>query len=386
MSEVKLMTKYCNRWLLLLIAVALAGVLVAGCGEEGAPETTQATEPATETTAAPTETTAAPTETTATGEVITLRYADQNPETGWEGSKAALPWVEQIEQATGGRVEIQPFMAETLFKGSDTWESLKAGLADFGWCFHGYWAGMTPLADVITLPFMPIDSAEQASTVLWQLYEEFPVIQDEFKDLHVVTAWTSSGYYPLTVNKKVESFDDLKGLKIRATGGPPTDVMKAMGATPVSMGMPDTYQALQTGVIDGILQNWEAMYSFRHYEVCKYITMVPIHVVYFTQSFNKASWDKLPADIQEAITSVGGLEGAKFWGRNMFDTAAEAVDKILQEQGKSVEHVTIPAEEVEQARQQFGEPLWEAWVTKMESEGHPEARDILNRALELLSE
>jgi len=32
--------------------------------------------------------------------------------------------------------------------------SYKTGVADIAWCFHGYWAGMTPLADVVALPFM----------------------------------------------------------------------------------------------------------------------------------------------------------------------------------------------------------------------------------------
>src|SRR5262245_62767149 len=47
----------------------------------------------------------------------------------------------------------------------------------------GYWPEQTPLSDVMSLPFMPIKSAEQGSEVLWKLYEKFPSIQKEYGDI-----------------------------------------------------------------------------------------------------------------------------------------------------------------------------------------------------------
>jgi TRAP-type C4-dicarboxylate transport system substrate-binding protein len=365
-----------KRWLVALFALIIVGALVAGCGQDTEPSTTAAG--GTETTAAGgTETTAA------SGEVIKLKYGAQNPETSWDAINAGKPWLAQLEEATGGKVKVQPFWAETLFKGPDAWESLKAGVGDFGWCFHGYWAGITTLADVVALPFMPIESGEEGSEILWTLYEEFPALAEQFKDNHVVTVWTSSPYYLMTTNKKIEKLDDLKGLKIRTVGGPPTEVMKAMGATPVSMGMPDTYQALQTGVLDGILQQSEAMYSYRQYEVLKYVTMVPVHAVYFSIAFNNAKWDGLPDDVKAAIESVGGLKGAKFWGANMFDSAVAEVDAKLAAEGYEVTKVTVADEEQTMWREKFGHPLWEDWVKKMESAGYSEARQILDRCVEL---
>ncbi|GAI39870.1 unnamed protein product, partial [marine sediment metagenome] len=89
--------------------------------------------------------------------------------------------------------------------------------------------------------------------------------------------------------------------------------------------------------------------------------------------------------VQKAIESVSGLEGSKFWGKNMFDSAAQAVDKIIKEGGYEVTYYTPPPEEVAKWSAIAGEPLWEEWVKKMEGEGHPEARDILNTTLGLIS-
>ena len=243
-------------------------------------------------------------------EVITLKYADQNPDTGWAGIHAAVPWLKQIETATKGAVKTQGFFSQSLFKGGDAWEALKSNQADFAWCFHGYWAGMTSLADVIALPFLPIPSAEKASEVLWKLYEKYPSIQKQFADNKVVLVWTASPYFLLSTKKQIKTMDDIKGLKVRTTGGPPTEMAKALGAVPTPMGMPDTYMNLDKGVIDAMLEPWESLYSFKHFEIAKYYTYIPFHVTYFSQSFSRASWDKLPKTVQDQIMSVGGLSGS----------------------------------------------------------------------------
>lgn len=376
---------------ILVLVMAVGAVALAGCGDEEPAATTAAptetTAAPTETTGAPTETTAAPTETTAapTGETIKLKYADQNAPTSWPGIHAATPWLDSIEQATNGQVKIERFFGQTLMTGADTWEGLKAGVSDLAWCMFQYWAGLAPLSEVMTLPFLPFDKGELGAAVLWQLYEEFPSIQAEFKDNHLISMWTSSPFYLLTTKKPVYKPEDMKGLKIRALGGPPTQLVEALGGTPVSMIMPDTYQALQTGVLDGILTNWESLYSFRHYEVGKYVTLVPFHAGIFGVAANNNSWEKLPDNVKQVFNEKGGMEGARFWGREKFDKCAEEVEAMIADGKIDLEFITPTPEEIETLwKQPYGEPLWEEWVKKMEAEGKTDARAILNRALELL--
>lgn len=383
-----------SRKLMLLSMLALVVILglslaLAGCG--GGDETTTTTgAPATTTSAGGTETTAAPsTETTAAppAEVIKLKYADQNAETGWVGQNAANPWLDKVEAATNGRVEFERFFGQTLMTGADTWEGLKAGIADLAWCMHQYWQNLTPLAEVLTLPFMPYDSGELGGKVIWTLYEEFPSIREQFAENHPLCLWTSSPFYLLTVKKPVYKPEDMKGMKIRTLGGPPTAMMEKIGAVPVGMPMPETYQALQTGVLDGILTNWESLYSFRHYEVGKYLTLVPFHTGLFGVSFNNDSWNKLPDDVKAQIESVSHVEGSRFWGANMFDSAAAAVEGILKDKGIQLEIITPTEEEIKTVwADVYGQPLWEEWVAKMEAAGHTDARAILDRALELLAQ
>jgi TRAP-type C4-dicarboxylate transport system substrate-binding protein len=317
------------------------------------------------------------------GQVIKMKLADQNATTGWGPVHALQPWAKNVEQAAKGKVKIEIYPSQTLAKGPDIWNAVKSGIADIGWCFHGYWAGMTPLADVISLPALPFTTAEKGSEILWKLYEKFPEIQKEFQDVKVLMLWTSHPYLLITTKKQVKTLEDIKGLKIRMTGGPPMDQMKALGGVPVLIPMPDNYISLQKGVIDGMGAPWEAIHGFRLYEVVKYYTRTPFPAVYFSMSMNKNKWNSLPKDVQKAMMSVSGLEGSKFWGHNFFDTAKEGVYEKAKEAGREIVYYELPQQELARWLEVGGKPIWKDWVKKMEAKGLTSAQKILDATLEL---
>ena len=72
---------------------------------------------------------------------------NQNPATGLSSINCVDPWLDKIEEATKGKVKIQRYYGQTLAKGKDMWNATKMGITDMGWCFHGYWPGLTPLSD-----------------------------------------------------------------------------------------------------------------------------------------------------------------------------------------------------------------------------------------------
>ena len=319
----------------------------------------------------------------ASAQEIKLTLADQNSPQGWGPSHALTPWIKQVEEAGKGRIKIEVFPSQTLIKGIDMWKGISSGIADIGWCVQGYWPEQTPLSDVMSLPFMPITSAEKGSEVLWKLYEKYPSIQKEYGPIQPLLLHTTSPNFLITSKKQVKTLDDLKGLKIRTLGGPPIEMAKALGASPGVLPMPDMYQALDKGVFDGAAVPWEAVHAFRLYEVAKNVTMVPFYASYFSLCANRQKIQSLPKDVRDILTSKGGLEGSKFWGKNFFDSAASGVEERVKAAGITLNRYDVPSAEVERWKKIAGEPQWDAWVKKMEGKGHKEARDILNSALEL---
>ena len=243
-----------------------------------------------------------------------LRLTTQNSENNLSSVKALKPWVDQVEKVTNGKVKIEVYYSQTLSSGKESWKAVTSGVADIGWCPQGYWPGLTPLTDVITLPGLPFETAEEGSAILWNLYDRTPAIQDEFKNVKVLVLHTSDPYMLITRDKPVKTLEDITGMKIRTFGSNLTLQVKKLGAVPVSIPMPDNYIALQKGVIDGLGTPWEAINGFRFFEVVDYYIQVPFGALYFSVSMNKNTWKKLDTETQKALMSVCGRDGSKFWG------------------------------------------------------------------------
>lgn len=319
---------------------------------------------------------------TASAAPITLTFSTQNPETAWGSEHAVRPWLKQIEDATNGKVKFKTYYSQTLNKGPDTWKAVKDGIADIGWCFHAYWPGMTSLSDVISLPNLPFKNSEEASGTLQKLYEKFPQIRDQYKDNHILFLYTTDPYFLITTKKQVKTLEDIKGLKIRMMGGPSTEQMKALGGVPVSVPMPDNYMAMQKGVTDGMGAPWEATLSFKLYETVKYYTLgTNFPVIYFSIAMNKKKWNSLPDDVKAAFNGASGYMGARFWGRNFFDTPRDACLAAAQKEGFETNIYTLPKEEQARWLKVGGKPVWDNWLARMKKEGHSNAQEILDYLL-----
>ena len=319
---------------------------------------------------------------TVSAKPITLTFSTQNPETGWGQVEALKPWLEQIEKAANGKLKFKVYYSQTLNKGPDTWKAVRDGIADVGWCFHGYWPGMTSLSDVISLPSLPFNTAEEASGALWKLYEKFPQLAEQYKDNHILLLYTTIPYFLITTKKQVKTLEDIKGLKIRMMGGPSTEMMKALGGVPVSVPMPGNYMALQKGVTDGMGAPWEAVESFRLYELVKYYTLgTKFPAVYFSIAVNKKKWNSLPDDVKAAINGASGYMGSRHWGRNFMDTAKEPTIAKAKKQGYEVNIYELPKAEQARWLEVSGKPTWDWWLAKMKKDGHPEAKEILDALL-----
>jgi TRAP-type C4-dicarboxylate transport system substrate-binding protein len=318
---------------------------------------------------------------------IKLTYSDHNPPNAWCTVNGTEPWLKRIEKATDGKVQIERYYAESLAKGTDAWMGLKTGVVDMAWCAQGYWAGVTPLSDVITLPFLPFKNGRQAGGILWKLREKYPEIQKEYADVHVLVFHATPPISLITSKKPVKTMEDLKGLKLRVLAGPPTDVFKAMGAVPVLLGMPDVYLAMQKGTIDGSGIPLGTLEIFNLYEVAKYWTHVPITTSYFTVSMNKAKWNSLPPDIQKAITSVCGYEGSRTYAYDFHDSYDQPVrkemDDWVKKGGQKLEEYDLPKAELDRWIEAAGRPVWDRWVAGMEAKGLP-GKAVLADTLKLI--
>ncbi|MBW2065869.1 MAG: TRAP transporter substrate-binding protein [Deltaproteobacteria bacterium] len=316
----------------------------------------------------------------AKGKPIELRISSWMPAKSVD-TAIAETWIKMVEERTGGRVHFTLYTAGALGSMKDQYDLVIRGVADLAFHTLSNNPGRHPISEVLHLPFV-IPSSEVGGKVFWQLYQEFPEIRAEFMEVKVIGLGTIDTWNFHTLRKPIHKMEDLKGLKFRVPGGIASEAVKALGAVPVGIPVPELYLALQKGVVDGTVMGWEGVKSFKIYELLKYYTDVGGFTT-LTQGFfmNKDSFNRLPKDIQKII---GEELGTRWWaeqkGKLFHDKWAEEGRALARKYGGTIYY--LPPEEKKRWVEKIL-PIRDEWVRKMEAKG-VSGRRILNRALELV--
>lgn len=164
----------------------------------------------------------------------------------------ALWWEDQVTQKSGGRIKFQNYYAELLVKSQDQLSGLKSGLFDIGVLNPLYWPSIMPLVNITEQPWTITEDATALNKAYLDLVAAAPV-QAELKasNLHFFYGVNPGGSRWIgTAKKPINALGDLKGLRLRETGGYATLLSKA-GANPVAISVPEVYDALSKGTLDG---------------------------------------------------------------------------------------------------------------------------------------
>ncbi|MDD3847553.1 MAG: TRAP transporter substrate-binding protein [Syntrophorhabdaceae bacterium] len=232
--------------------------------------------------------------------VFTLSFSNFFPVTH-KNSLIMADWCKEVEKRTKGRVKITYYSGSVLTPASQTYDGVVKGIADIGESVLSYTRGRFPLTEVIDLP-LGYKKAYAATKMINAYIKKFqPKEFDQVKVMYL----HAHGPGILFTKRPVRNLEELKGMKVRSTGFS-AKVAGALGASPVAMPQTESYDALRTGVVEGILNPIEAMKGWKIGEVVKY-TIENYGSAYTTSFFvvmNKSRWNALPPDIQKIIEGI----------------------------------------------------------------------------------
>lgn len=218
-----------------------------------------------------------------------------------DNSKIMEEYIKEIEKRTNGKVKITYYPGSTLTPAAQTYDNVVKGIADIGESCFAYTRGKFPLLETLDLP-LGYKNGVQATNLANAFYAKFkPKELDEVKVLFL----HAHGPGILSSKKPIEKLEDMKGKKIRATGLA-AKIVAALGAAPVGTTMPETYDALRTGVADGAMAPIEALKGWKWGEVVGSTTQ-NFGSAYTTAMFivmNKGKWNSLTPDVQKVFEEV----------------------------------------------------------------------------------
>jgi len=311
-----------------------------------------------------------------TGDRILLRYTAHVPSSHGLYAKVFVPWSAMVTEETGGRIQWEHYVDALLHGPLEGFKAIAADVTDYTHGYATYQPGSFHLTHGLQLPFL-FASPGVASLVSEELYPTY--LKAEYERMGVYLAHCdSTTAYDIISKTPVRLPEDMRGLKVRSTGGLMADILRQVGAIPVVLAAAETYTAFQRGIIDAVALGVPDMVAYRLYETGNYYLRVGLTHTVLQFALNPRTFDGLPPDLREQLYRLYRVHGQVAY-RNFYggDNLAAAVDTLRREGTE----IVAPAPEERRAWVDAVQPLEERFIEENERRGLP-ARAFVAEARE----
>lgn len=234
-------------------------------------------------------------------EPITINFAAFIPGSHPEITGFTKGFVNKAVELSKGRLAFKFRGGPETFATPDLPKVTQSGIVDFSINLAGVAETVCPGVGATILSRISVDDERMNGTYAYmdQLCNK--------GGLHYMGRLTPANdlqFFQLFLNKKVEKPEDLKKLKI-GTATAARALTEGWGAAVVNLQMTDYYTAMERNTVDGVssstLTNWVN-------SGCQAVTKYLVLPGYLQSSgfvmMNLNSWNKLPPDLQQAITEA----------------------------------------------------------------------------------
>ncbi|KUK63465.1 MAG: Extracellular solute-binding protein, family 7 [Desulfotomaculum sp. 46_80] len=250
-------------------------------------------------------------------------------------------WANLIKEKTDGRVEVEIYYTQQLYKDSQVIEAIQTGAIEAGCAYTFALATMIPEFEIFNMPMLFNTTAEQEK-MLNSRIGKILANKTETKGLKYL-GWF---YWPqedlgFVSTKEIKAPGDFKGLKIRGLSGVAAEWFKSLGASPAYISGAELYMAFQRGTVDAANGQLAGIIERKQYEVAPYMILsVSGGSMGSLPVINKKYFSKLPEDIQQAIIEASAEVTAK-----SAEYAVNAHNKYLEKAKELKINVYHPSEE-----------------------------------------
>lgn len=190
---------------------------------------------------------------------------------------ALVPYFDMVKEATNGEIEWKMVGGAQLANGPATPEAVGSNLMDAGLVMAPYQPRMLPATNLVfSQSLVGDDYLASVGAMNELLMLDCPECQAEFKknDAAGFIGYGTTPYMFLC-RGEVKTVEDLKGLKIRGSGGG-VNIIEIAGGTPVSMPPSDATSALERGTLDCVLGSVAWLTSFGYIDVVDSVIQSPM--------------------------------------------------------------------------------------------------------------
>ncbi len=278
-----------------------------------------------------------------------------------------LPLIEKINKESKGRLKMEFYPSMQLGgKVSDLIQQVEDGVVDIVITIPGATPSRFPLLQATELPFVNVGTSAGQTPAVLEWIQKY-LMANEFKGLKIIHIHSTDAAVLHTRNKAVKTAADLSGMKIRVPGRFVGEAVKILGGTPVGVALPEVYESLQRGQLDGMTINWAIMTPYKLQEVTKFHMETPLYQNPIMSLMSQASYDKLPADLKKVIDDNIGVAYSTGVAKKIDELTVPA-KKAITDAGNTLYSLT--PEELAKWRAAVA-PVYKLWVAEADKRGLP---------------
>jgi TRAP-type C4-dicarboxylate transport system substrate-binding protein len=289
--------------------------------------------------------------------------------------QVSLPWAEEVNEAGKGVLKINVVQGFTVVAPQNFYARVQNDVVQIVSGLQGSVGGVFPLTDVARIPYL-VEKAEFGSVAFWRLYET-GLLDSDYKDVHPL----SLDMFPqgvLHLVKPPKAIDDFAGLKLVANSKMTADIIEKLGATPITILIQETFQAMQRHTVDGTVTGYPAVRAFKFDEVAPYHLDAMLgggaHMVVMA----KKKWESLPAAVQKLLDSHSGEGLARRYGKANDDEWEQGRARLVAMSGQTV---VAPTPAQHEMFKRMMAPIADDWVKQ-----NPKGAEVLSKFRALLAQ
>jgi TRAP-type C4-dicarboxylate transport system substrate-binding protein len=219
-------------------------------------------------------------------------------------NRVGMPKIfKEIKEETKGEINWRIVPGGQLAGPKDSFQAATDGLANATFGIAIYAPNLVPSLNTIysTLVFEG-GSIQATPAALETMTLDCPSCLEDFRKINIapLSGWTTSQYH-LACREPITRVEDLKGKRIRGTGGP-AQLWELAGATPVSSTLPESLTLLQRGGLDCMHTTFTWLQTFSYGDYGKYVTDFPLSLSgpAIGLMINRDTWKKFTTE-QKAL-------------------------------------------------------------------------------------
>jgi TRAP-type transport system periplasmic protein len=218
---------------------------------------------------------------------------------------------EQVEQASGGRIEVQIYPASQLGPIPQEIQGVQLGSVQAYIGPVDFFVGVDPRFGVFSAPMLFRDDANAAATIHDASIEK-AMFELAAPKRMVGIATLDLGASDYGAKHAIMRLSDFEGKKLRINGTAlEREKMAKLGATGIGMPLSEVVPALDQGTIDGTISGLSVFASMKMNDLLKVVTVTNDTFIISIAVVSKPWLDTLPPDLQKVVVDAGAAIQAK---------------------------------------------------------------------------